>query len=135
MSIEELNRLDRFATQNGIALQADGATATMVVEERHLNGANVCQGGALFTLADLAAAGLTRGEKLTIDSHIHYLRASKLGDRLTAQSYFVRDGRLSLIRTDIRNQDNVLVATVDAGFILPRMSHDVTVRGSEGGCC
>ena len=30
------------------------AIAEMTVTNEHLNGGNVCQGGALFTLADLA---------------------------------------------------------------------------------
>lgn len=45
MTISELNEHDCFARTTGIVLQADGCTATITVEERHLNGADVCQGG------------------------------------------------------------------------------------------
>lgn len=128
MSIEQLNTLDRFAANNGIRLVTDVpdattdakstvASATMVVEERHLNGAGVCQGGALFTLADLAAAGLTRGEKLTVDSSIQFLRPGKLGDRLMATARLRSDGRMALVETEIRNQDDVLIALVTARFV------------------
>lgn len=117
MTTEQLNATDCFAATNGIKLLPDGATAMMTVEDRHLNGAGVCQGGALFTLADLAAAGLTHGEKLTIDSEIHYLHAAKLGDVLTAKAEHIHEGRLALIVTEIRNQSNILIATTSARFV------------------
>lgn len=115
MTTEELNASDRFAATNGIRLEAEAA-ASMQVEERHLNGAGVCQGGALFTLADLAAAGLTRGEKLTVDSTIQFLRPGRLGDRLTATARLRNDGRMALVETEIRNQNDVLIALVTARF-------------------
>ena len=64
MNIQELlNRTDRFAANAGCKItevDTDHAIAEMVVANSHLNGANVCQGGALFTLADLASAALMR---------------------------------------------------------------------------
>ena len=58
MDIQELlNRTDRFAANAGCRItEVDGqhAVAQMTVTAMHLNGGNVCQGGALFTLADLA---------------------------------------------------------------------------------
>ena len=59
--LERLNTSDRFA--NGIGAQLveirEGyARAELTVEEKHLNGANVCQGGVMYTLADLAFAGV-----------------------------------------------------------------------------
>lgn len=120
MTIDELNTSDRFAAANGIVLLADGATTTMTVTERHLNGAGVCQGGALFTLADLAAAGLTRGEQLTIASDIRYLHPARLGDQLIAKAELVCADSVTQIRTEICNQDGTLIATVDAKFVRPR---------------
>ena len=62
MSIKELlNKNDRFAAQAGCHItEVDNnhAVAVMTVTQQHLNGGNVCQGGALFTLADLAIAAL-----------------------------------------------------------------------------
>lgn len=116
MSIAELNISDRFASGCGIRL-TDQSVATMVVGEQHLNGAGVCQGGALFTLADLAAAGLTRGEQLTVESHIQFLRPGRLGDCLTATASLKHDGRMALVETEIRNQDDTLIALVIARFM------------------
>lgn len=121
MTVSELNEQDRFARTNGIVLQSDGCTATMIIEERHLNGANVCQGGVLFTLADLAAAGLTHGKKLTIDSTIRFVRSGRLGDRLTAKAAFLYEGNTALIQTEIRNQSNTLIAYVISNFVVPHL--------------
>ena len=70
MSIKELlNKNDRFAAQAGCQItEVDNnhAIAVMTVTNAHLNGGNVCQGGALFTLADLAIAALmNHGGQLT----------------------------------------------------------------------
>ena len=66
---ELLNRTDRFAVLAGCRItEVDErhAVAVMTVTEAHLNGGNVCQGGALFTLADLAIAALmNHGGQLT----------------------------------------------------------------------
>ena len=58
--LEQLLLNDRFASSNDIHLVSIGkgeATAEMTVTEKHLNGVNIIQGGALFTLADFAFAG------------------------------------------------------------------------------
>ena len=57
MNIQDLlNRTDRFAANAGCRItemDERHAVAEMTVTAEHLNGGNVCQGGALFTLADL----------------------------------------------------------------------------------
>ena len=58
---EYLSTHDRFAAETGVELldvREGCARARMLIEPRHLNGGGVCQGGALFTLADLAFAVL-----------------------------------------------------------------------------
>ena len=56
-----LNAGDRFAANCGARLTevAPGsAVAVMEVTQAHLNAGDVCQGGAIFTLADLVFAAL-----------------------------------------------------------------------------
>ena len=56
-----LNKGDVFAARAGVQLTEvnEGyARAEMVVTEAHLNAGGVCQGGAIFTLADLAIAAV-----------------------------------------------------------------------------
>jgi len=59
MTIIDFFKRDRFAMNAGVDLLEVGngyAKARMRVTPEHLNGVGVCQGGALFTLADLACA-------------------------------------------------------------------------------
>ena len=77
---ELLNRTDRFAVLAGCRItEVDErhAVAMMTVTEAHLNGGNVCQGGALFTLADLAIAALmNHGGQLTFGISSSLMAAS-----------------------------------------------------------
>lgn len=69
---------------------SDGyAKAVMTVGEEHLNGGGVCQGGALFALADLALAAVmnSRGNlTLGLQNNIVFLQSAKKGDVLTAEA-------------------------------------------------
>ncbi len=59
MTLKEFFKKDRFAVMAGVELlevRQGYAKARMLVTPEHLNGGGVCQGGALFTLADLACA-------------------------------------------------------------------------------
>lgn len=59
MTLIEFFERDRFAVHAGAELlevKQGWAKARMLVTKEHLNGGGVCQGGALFTLADLACA-------------------------------------------------------------------------------
>ncbi len=58
------------------------AKARMLVTKEHLNAGGVCQGGALFTLADLACAAVANGRgklTLSVSSNITYLQSAGLG--------------------------------------------------------
>lgn len=57
---------DHFAVRSGVELleiKPGYAKARMLVTPEHLNGGGVCQGGALFTLADLAFAAAANSHK------------------------------------------------------------------------
>lgn len=90
--LERLNETDRFAKTNGIQLteiREGYAKAEMTVEERHLNGGNVCQGGAIFTLADLAIAAVMNSHGLLtlgIENQVTYVSSALLGDHLIAEA-------------------------------------------------
>ena len=93
MDIKEiLNKTDRFAANAGCRLtevNAQHAVAEMTVTNAHLNGGNVCQGGALFTLADLAIAALMnyRGQlTFGINNSIMFVSSAKEGDVLKAEA-------------------------------------------------
>ena len=57
MTIKDFFKSDRFARQAGVELVEAGpgyAKARMRITPGHLNAGGVCQGGAIFTLADFA---------------------------------------------------------------------------------
>ena len=92
MTLVDFFKNDRFAALAGCELLETGdgyARARMTVREDHLNGGGVCQGGALFTLADLAfAAAVNSHWMLTFStfSNISYFRSVPLGACVYAEA-------------------------------------------------
>ena len=82
---KEFFKSDRFATNAGVELlevKSGFAKARMLVTKEHLNAGGVCQGGALFTLADLAFAAVANSHDqltLSINANITFIRSVKEG--------------------------------------------------------
>lgn len=120
MNIQELlNRTDRFAANAGCQItevDAQHAVAVMTVTNGHLNGGNVCQGGALFTLADLAIAALMNyNGQLTFGIHnsIMFVSSAREGDVLTAEAVNVSDHhKIPSVEVRVTNQDGRLICHV-----------------------
>lgn len=117
--LEKLNQDDRFAQGIGAQLteiREGYAKTELTVEERHLNGAGVCQGGVMYTLADLSFAGVANCHgilTLGISNTITFLKSARLGDRLTAECTELLDHkRLPYCDIRITNQDGDLVAVM-----------------------
>ena len=116
---ELLNRTDRFASNAGCKItEADEqhAVAVMTVTAEHLNGGNVCQGGALFTLADLAIAALMNCQgQLTfgISNSIMFVSSAHVGDTLRAEAVHVANHyKIPSVEVVVTNQDDVLICHV-----------------------
>lgn len=120
MSIQELlNKTDRFAANAGCRItevDEQHAVAEMRVTEAHLNGGNVCQGGALFTLADLAIAALMNysGQlTLGISNNILFTSSAKEGDLLRAEAVSVSNHhKIPSVEVRVTNQDGRLICHV-----------------------
>ena len=116
--IDYLNKYDRFAASTGVQVveMGDGfARAEMTVAEKHLNGAQVCQGGAIFTLADLAfAAAVNSGGVMTVGTtnNITFIRSAVEGDRLTAMARVEDHHKLPFCEIKVTNQRGELVCMV-----------------------
>lgn len=113
-----LNSNDRFAAGCGAQLVevAPGtAAAIMEVTPEHLNAGGVCQGGAIFTLADLVFAALVnQRENLTfaINSTIYYHVSAREGDTLRAEGRISCDHhRIPSAEVEVTNQDGVRIAS------------------------
>ena len=119
MTLKEfLNSGDRFAANCGVRLievVPGAATAMMEVTQAHLNAGGVCQGGAIFTLADLVFAALVnQGENMTfaINSMIYYHVSGREGDTLIAEGHMGSDHhRLPSAEVVVTNQDGIRIAT------------------------
>jgi acyl-CoA thioesterase len=122
---------DRFATENGIVIDSaaeDCVVCGMELGAGHKNAAGGVQGGAIFTLADLAFAvhcnlAMVCGEtaKLTVGQScsISFLKPTK-GRRLTAISTCISKGRsISVYRIRVQDDLGVEIAEMLAnGFTL-----------------
>lgn len=120
MNIQEiLNRNDRFARNAGCQItevDEEHAVAEMTVTSDHLNGGNVCQGGALFTLADLAIAALMNFQgQLTfgISNSIMYVSSAHEGDVLRAEAVSISaHPKIPSVEVRVTNQDGRLICHV-----------------------
>ena len=113
-----LNTGDRFAAGSGarlIDIAPGTATAVLDVTSEHLNAGGVCQGGAIFTLADLVFAALVnQRENITfaINSTIYYHVSAREGDTLQAEGRISCDHhRIPSVEVEVTNQDGVRIAT------------------------
>ena len=113
-----LNSSDRFAAGCGarlVEVAPRTAVAVLEVTSAHLNAGGVCQGGAIFTLADLVFAALVnQGENITfaINSTIYYHVSAQEGDTLRAEGRISCDHhRIPSVEVEVTNQDGVRIAT------------------------
>ena len=120
MNIQELlNRTDRFAANAGCKItevDAQHAVAEMKITADHLNGGNVCQGGALFTLADLAIAALMNSQgqwTCGISNSIIYVSSAKEGDILRAEAVMIADHhKIPSVEVRVTNQKGKVICHV-----------------------
>ena len=109
---------DRFAVNSGvevITVSEDAARTQLVVTPEHLNAGGVCQGGAIFTLADTALALVANSQlmlTLSIDAAIYYHKAAMVGDTLTADAVSVcAHPKIPSFEVKVTNQRGELVAS------------------------
>ncbi len=117
MTLKDFFKGDRFAALAGaelVEISEGYARARLTVEEHHLNGGGFCQGGALFTLADLAfAAAVNSHRVLTVStsSNITYFRSVPLGATVYAEATELVDHhRMPYAEVKITDEQNRLVA-------------------------
>lgn len=130
-----LNEGDKFAKYIGVELthiKPGQAWATMTVAQNHLNAGGICQGGALFTLADLVFAALVNQSDnmaFAINSTIYYHVSARLGDLLTAHgSITSTHPKMPAAMVQITNQEGTTIATFHAqGYTkkIPSPAHEL----------
>jgi acyl-CoA thioesterase len=114
--IAEFFERDRFANGNGmrvVEVRLGYARTEMTVEPRHMNGVGILQGGAVFTLADLAFAAASNSHgvvAVAAQVDITYFKAVRAG-RLTAVAEEIsRTHKLSTCLIRVTDEEGNLVA-------------------------
>ncbi len=116
MTLFDFFKNDRFASMAGVELMeiSEGyAKARMLITPEHLNGGGVCQGGALFTLADLAfAAAVNSHLVLTFSttSNITIFRSVTEGYVFAEANEIVNHPRLPYAEVKITDEKGQLIA-------------------------
>jgi acyl-CoA thioesterase len=121
---------DRFSHYVGIELikvEAGYAVTKLELSERHLNGLDVIQGGAIFTLADFAFAAATNSNGLAtvgINANINYFKSPK-GKVITAYAKEISSSRrICSCEVEILDEDGSLVAKYSGTGYRKNMSID-----------
>ena len=85
----------------------------MEVTPRHLNAAGVCQGGAIFTLADLAFAAVANNHKnitLSLSANIAFLKSVSSGTLIAEARETFNHAKIPYIEVRILTDKGDLVA-------------------------
>lgn len=121
MTAQEFFKGDLFATNAGVELieVSEGySKAKLEIKPEHLNAAGRTQGGAIFTLADLALAAAANSHgtlAFSLSSNITFLRASGAGDTLYAEARERYTGRSTgYYQIDVTDQSGTLIATFES---------------------
>lgn len=116
MTLKEYFGNDAFARRAGIQLLTVSpgyAKAIMPITTNVLNANGIAQGGAIFTLADLAfAAAVNTHNHITVsvNSNIVFLKSAQSGT-LTAEAHeLLNHHRLPFAQVRITDQNNNLIA-------------------------
>ena len=107
---------DRYAALTGIEIVEAGkgyCKARLIIEDKHLNAANVVQGGAIFTLADLAfaVAANSYGQlALTINVNISFLSGRSTGTLYATATEVDKPTRLGAYDVLVSDEQGDIVA-------------------------
>ncbi len=116
MNIKEFIANDRFAELLGIELleaSQGSAKAQLEIKDEHLNGVGIAQGGAIFSLADLAfaAAANSRGNiALAINANISFLQPATKGMLYAEAIEISMNHKIASYTVNVRNSNMELIA-------------------------
>ncbi len=107
---------DRFAASSGmrlVELRPGFARTSMEVEDRHLNSVGIVQGGAIFTLADLAFAMACNSAgkvAVAINTNLSFLKATRSGTLHAEAAEVARSRKISTCTVRVTDQAGELIA-------------------------
>lgn len=115
-TLRQMMARDRFAHGAAIVLEEvrEGhARARMEAGEGHLNGVDIVQGGAIFTLADFAFAAACNSSgavAVAVNVSISFLKAARPGPLVAFAEEISRSARLSTCTVRVTDASGELVA-------------------------
>ncbi len=112
--IEKHDRLITLFNMTVLDVEVGRAVVKMEIGEDHLNAANLCHGGAIFSLADVAFALACNSHgsmALALEVSANYVRPARLSEVITAEAKELHQGRRTGVYfIEVRNQDGKHVA-------------------------
>jgi acyl-CoA thioesterase len=120
MTVSEFFERDRYAAFSGVELLdvvPGRARAKMEIKEMHLNAGDVVQGGAIFTLADLAFAAAVNAYgnlAMSIETSIRYFKGVGAGTLFADAKIVHLHRKLATFEVTVTTQDEALVALFTA---------------------
>jgi acyl-CoA thioesterase len=116
MTIQEFFKDDRYAVFSGVELlevEPGKARAKMEIRDMHLNAGNVVQGGAIFTLADLAVAAAVNAYgnlAMSVETSIRYFKGVGSGTLFAEAKVVHLHKKLATFEVRVTNQEEELIA-------------------------
>ncbi|MBU1040011.1 MAG: PaaI family thioesterase [Proteobacteria bacterium] len=129
------NSRDRLCKCLGIEVTDIGhgtATTRMVIEDKHMNGADVVQGGAIFTLADLAlgAASNSHGTMaLGVNMTIAFTKPGLSGSLTAHARETAAAGPLATYVVEVKDDSGATIATFQGTAYRKRDKIDLSAWG------
>ncbi|MDR1011619.1 MAG: PaaI family thioesterase [Opitutaceae bacterium] len=120
MTIKEFFKNDRYAALAGVELleAAPGAAkARMEVRDSHLNAGNAVQGGAIFTLADLAFAAAVNAYgnwAVSVETSIRFFKSVSAGTLFAWARAVHVHRKLATFEVRVTNEKDELIALFTA---------------------
>lgn len=117
-AMKDFLKNDRFAAFAGVELleaEKGYAKARMLLTPDHMNAVGVCQGGAVFTLADLVFAAVANNgmpPTLSVSANITYIRSAKEGYVYAEGREVVSHHRLPFIEVRVTDETGEVIAMV-----------------------
>lgn len=116
MTLKDFFENDRFAKLAGaelLEIKEGYAKARMLITDEHLNGGGICQGGAVFTLADLAFAAAVNSHLIltfSTSSNITYFKSESRGYLYAEAREIVNHPRMPYAEVRVTNERGELIA-------------------------
>lgn len=108
-----------------VSVEPGRAVARMMAGAHHLNGYQIVQGGAIFTLADFAFAAASNSHgtiAVAINVSITFIKAAKPGVLKAEAREIARNPKLGTYSVDVRDEQGELVAQFQ-GLVYRKNEH------------